>query len=86
MAQFSSPDQMFETWLTDAEKLCLSAYGTRRLWDALKKAMWAPNKKSLETGLYLNSKGPSLLQQKCPRCTRFHPGGADTCKSKNMVS
>ena len=86
LSQFSSPEQMFDTWLSDNATLSLSAFGTRRLFDALKKAMWATNKKSLETELYLKITGPSLMQQKCPRCTRFHVGGADTCKSRNMVS
>merc|ERR1712020_5074 len=85
MAQFSGPEQMFETWLSDTSTLNLSAYGTRRLFDALKKAMWATNKKSLETTAYLNSKAPSLAQQKCPRCTRFHTGGAELCKSKDKI-
>ena len=86
MAQFASPEQMFETWLSNKSTLSLSAYGTRRLFDALKKAMWANNKKSLESGAYLNNAGPSLMQQKCPRCARPHPGGADACKSRFMVS
>ena len=98
-AQFQSHEQMFSTWLENPvpsestnripepkiKQLELSAYGTRRLFDALKKAMWATNKKSLETTAYLNSKAPSLAQQKCPRCTRFHTGGADLCKSKDKV-
>ena len=86
LAQFSGPQQMFETWLSDTTKLSLSAYGTRRLFDALKKGVWAPNKKSLETGAYLKTSGPPGMQQRCARCTRFHPGGPDTCKSKSMVS
>ena len=77
---------MFETWLSDRDKLCLSAYGTRRLFDALKKAMWCSNKKLLENGAYLKNTIPSHIQHRCPRCVRFHAGGADTCKSKNMVS
>ena len=98
-AQFQSHEQMFSTWLENPvpsestnripepkiKQLELSAYGTRRLFDALKKAMWTTNKKSLETTAYLNSKAPSLAQQKCPRCTRFHTGGADLCKSKDKV-
>ena len=86
MAQFANTEQMFETWLSDKSTLCLSAYGTRRLFDALKKAMWTNNKKSLETGAYLNNAVPTVIQNKCPRCTRNHPGGADACKSKIMVS
>ena len=86
MPQFASTEQMFDTWLSDKETLSLSAYGTRRLFDALKKAMWANNKKSLESGSYLTNARPSLMQQKCPRCVRSHPGGADACKSRSMVS
>ena len=86
LPQFASSEQMFETWLSDRDKLCLSAYGTRRLFDALKKAMWCSNKKLLENGAYLKNTIPSHIQHRCPRCVRFHAGGADTCKSKNMVS
>ena len=85
LAQFSGPQQMFETWLSNTSALTLSAYGTRRLFDALKKAVWATSKKSLESGMYLKNTTPSPMQQKCPRCLRFHQGGPDTCKSRNMV-
>merc|ERR1719414_398399 len=85
LPQFASSEQMFETWLSDRDKLCLSAYGTRRLFDALKKAMWCSNKKLLENGAYLKNTIPSHIQHRCPRCIRFHAGGADTCKSKNMI-
>ena len=86
LPQFANPQQMFETWLTDTSTLSLSAFGTRRLFDALKHAMWANSKKSLESEVYLKNRAPSTFDQRCPRCTRPHPGGADSCKSKNMVS
>ena len=86
LPQFANSEQMFDTWLSDTEKLTLSAYGTRRLFDALKKAMWATSKKYLENGAYLKNSTPTQIQHRCPRCIRFHAGGADTCKSRNMVS
>lgn len=85
-SEFKSAQEMLEAWMVDQTTLRLSDYGTRKFFDALKRIMWVKTSKSLSGLQYLKDSeaGPDKLQ--CERCSKFHKGGADSCKSKDRVS
>ena len=86
MPQFKDAQEMLDNWMTDQVKLSLSDFGTRKLFDALKRCMWAKTRKSLSNLQFLKETGPQPPSNECLRCTKRHPGGPDTCRSKDRVS
>ena len=86
MPQFKDAQEMLDNWMTDQVKLSLSDFGTRKLFDALKRCMWAKTRKSLSNLQFLKETGPQPPSNECLRCTKQHPGGPDTCRSKDRVS
>jgi len=83
MPQFKDAQEMLDNWMTDQVKLSLSDFGTRKLFDALKRCMWAKTRKSLSNLQFLKETGPQPPSNECLRCTKQHPGGPDTCRSKD---
>ena len=85
LTQFKDAHEMLDSWMSDQGTLKLSDYGTRRLFDALKRCMWAKSQKSLANLSFLKETepGPDLIF--CCRCTKSHKGGPDACKSRDRV-
>merc|ERR1712029_666340 len=83
--QFKDAQDMLDNWFKDQGKLQLSDFGTRRLFDALKRCMWAKNRKSLLTLNFLKEQGPPGPVPECLRCTWTHPGGPDKCRSNDRL-
>lgn len=87
--QFDFKEEHLKAWYgEDLQKSVLSDFGCLRLLDAIKRTIWSKNKKSIGKNLNPNEVrviGPDEPAIPCPRCTRLHSGGPDSCRSKSMT-
>jgi len=87
--EFQSNEEYLNAWWDDLQKATLSEYGCRRLMEAIKRTVWCKNKSKLNN-FHIKVEAVRLLEpdepvHPCPRCTRLHQGGPDSCRSKNML-
>lgn len=101
MADYSSHEEYLSMWLAKSEEVprhLLSEFGTRRLFDMLKRAGTnLPPRSIIEqvqvfSSLSVNSRpyDPDFCHvpagSKCVRCMRVHPGTEADCHSRNKAS
>ena len=48
-------------------------------------SVWARSRKMLESRTFLSNSSGFSESSVCPRCTRNHPGGPNTCKSIDKI-
>ena len=73
-----------KAWYEDFQKSTLSEYGCHKLIDAIQFTTKCQNKTQLNKFTVVNSSNDNEALN-CPRCTRFHKGGPENCRSLKMV-